>query len=355
MLEEKEILELQAIKEKMARGELIEMRLDFQNNIEDPPVSPQQLYSQACSGDAMTIQAWEKTWLENIRANKEKFGSFADRSIGKFFNSQSLKPVIIAGAGPSLKRNGDQLKDRHGVTLVSCLHNFHYFEDRDIDCDFYVTLDAGRITVEEVAEGGSHDAEWYWERTKGKKLLAYIGTHPELLSKWRGEIYFYNSPVPNEAFMAELNKIESFNCYVSSGGNVLGACLYIAKGYLGGNPIAFVGADFAFSYTHKFHAWDSKYDKNLGMVIKACDVFGNKVLTWQSYANFKSWFDQVACTVPGIWINCTEGGTLGSYPEGNISAIKQMRLSYFFDMYTMSRHIEKQAKEPATAEKKILF
>lgn len=355
MLEEKDIVELKALKEKLARGELVEMRLEFQNNIDSPPIPTKQLYAQACSGDTITIDAWQKTWLANTRANKQRFGSFAERSIGKFHNTQALKPVIIAGAGPSLKRNGEQLKDRAGITLVSCLHNFHYFEDRDIDVDFYVTLDAGPLTVEEVSEGGKHAPDWYWERSRGKKLLAFIGTHPDLLAKWQGEIYFFNSPVPNEAYMKELETIEPFHCYVSSGGNVLGACLYIAKGYLGGNPICFVGADFAFSYMHKFHAWDSKYDEKLGMVLKQTDVFGNKVLTWQSYANFKAWFDQLACEVPGLWINCTEGGTLGSYPEGNIAAIKQMRLAAFFDMYTMTRHTEKQAREPETAERKILF
>jgi hypothetical protein len=355
MLNETEIAELLAIKEKLARNELVEMRLEYQNEILTPPMSPKEMYAQAASGDGATMNYWEKIWLEQIAENKKTFGSFKERSIGKFLNHFKYRPCIVAGAGPSLKKNGHLLKDRGEIGLISCLHNFHFFEDRDIDVDFYVTLDAGPVTVEEVSEGGKFNPEWYWERTKTKKLLAFIGTNPELLRKWQGEIYFYSAVVPSKSFMEKAYEIERFNCCVSTGGNVLGAALYIAKGIMCANPIAFVGADFCFSYMHKFHAWDSKYDANLGQVIKMTDVYGNKVLSWQSYANFKAWFDQLALHVPGIWINCTEGGTLGAFPEGNMIQIKQMPLSYFYEMYNMSRHIEDQAHSPETAEMKVLF
>lgn len=347
--------DLLALKSKFDKGELVEMVLEFQNYIETPPVSTKQMYAQACSSDGVTIDAWRDIWIKQIKANHEKFGPFKDKSIGKIFNSNKNKPVIIAGSGPSLKRNGHLLKNRGEIVLVSCLHNFHFFEDQGIEPDYYVTLDAGPVTIEEVSEGGTHPAEHYWERTKGKKLLAYIGTHPDLLAKWQGEIYFYNCPVPDLAFSTAIEQIENFATYVGTGGNVLGACLYIAKGYLGSNPIAFVGADFCFSYTKKFHGWDSKYDASLGLVLKTCDIYGNKVLTWQSYNNFKCWFDQICIEVPGIWINCTEGGTLGAFYDGNIMAIKQMKLAQFLDMYEMSRHLKTQAENPSAGDKTLLF
>ena len=88
---------------------------------------------------------------------------------------------MLAGSGPSLVYNGEKLKNRGDMPLISCLHNFHFFEDRDIKVDFYVTLDAGPITITEVSEGGKHDADWYWERTKDCTLVAFIGTHPDLI------------------------------------------------------------------------------------------------------------------------------------------------------------------------------
>jgi hypothetical protein len=332
-----------------------EIILEYQNYIEAPPVPAESLWGQACSSDKVTIDSWRAQWISQIKANHKRFGSFAEHSIGKLFGTQTLKPVIIAGAGPSLKVNGPELKNRGEIALVSCLHNFHFLEDQGTPADLYVTLDAGEVTVEEVSEGGKRTEEEYWALTKDRKLAAFIGTHPKLLEKWQGEIYFFNAPVPDESYMKEVAELEAFNTYVSTGGNVLGACLYIAKGIFGGNPIAFIGADFAFGYDKKFHAWDSKYDQKLGYVLKACDVYGNKVLTWQSYANFKAWFDYIAVQVPGLYINCTEGGTFGAYADGNIMAVKQMELSGFLRMYRMHEELRNQCENPKTEERKLLF
>lgn len=343
------------LKAKFDRGELVEMKLRFQNYIETAPVTSAQLHAQAASSDGPTIAAWRDTWIRNIQTNYKKYGGFAEHSIGKLFNANKYRPAIIAGSGPSLKKNGHLLKDRGDIPLVSCLHNFHFFEDQGIHVDYYVTLDAGPVTVEEVSEGGAHEPSWYWERTRGKKLIAFIGTHPELLEKWQGEVFFFTCPLGDKTFNDAMLEMAPFEVYLGTGGNVLGACLYFAKGWLGSNPIAFTGADFAFSYMNKFHGWDSKYDAHLGQVIKCMDIYGNKVLSWQSYNNFKAWFDQVCMDVPGIWINCSEGGTLGAYFEGNIMAIKQMTLASFLDMYEMSRHLLPQAQSASSGSKAILF
>jgi hypothetical protein len=332
-----------------------EIILEYQNYIETPPMAPSQMYGQACSSDGVTIDSWRDKWLDNIRANKAKYGEFKPMGIGQLFGRYRHQPCVVAGSGPSLKYNGPLLANRDGIPLVSCLHNFHYLEDVGASPEFYVTLDAGEVTVEEVYEGGKMPPEYYWERTKDRTLLAYIGTHPKLLEKWQGKVYFFNAPVPDPAFLQKCDDIEPFHTYIGNGGNVLGACLYIAKAIFGGNPIAFVGADFCFSYDKKFHAWDSKYDAKLGRVLKAVDVFGNKVLTWQSYFNFKNWFDYIALTVPGIYINCSEGGTLGAYPDGNLMAIQQMELKRFIDMYRMFEEMRDQCENPETQERKLLF
>lgn len=333
----------------------VEIELEYQNYLEAPPVPSQALYGQACANDEVTVNAWRDVWLKNIKENHAKYGPFKNKGIGKFFGIAKNKPVIVAGSGPSLKYNGPMLKNRKDILLVSCLHNFHFLEDQGANPDFYVSLDAGEVTVEEVYEGGTKTPEEYWELTRHRKLLAFIGTSPRLLEKWKGEVYFFNAPIPDAAFIQSVSAVEPFHTCVSTGGNVLGAALYIAKGIFGANPIAFVGADFSFSYDKKFHGWESKYDKNLGMVLKAVDVFGNKVLTWQSYYNFKAWFDWVSLKVPGIYINCTEGGCMGSYAEGNLMSIKQMSLESLFRMYELHEELRAQCENPELNDRKILF
>lgn len=332
-----------------------EVALELINYIERTPVSPEQLMQNASQADAGTIASFRAIWVKNISDNKKRYGSFAERGIGKLLNTLQYQPAIVAGAGPSLKRNAHELKDRRGIKLISCLHNFHYLEDLECPADYYVTLDAGEITIEEVSEGGSKSPEEYWAITKGRTLLAYIGTSPRLLEKWQGEILFFNCPMPHPEVDAEIDAIERFTTYVSSGGNVLGACLYIAKVIMGANPIAFVGADFSFSYDKKFHGWASKYDKTLGQVIRLTDIYGQKVYTWGSYHGFKCFFDWVAEKIPGIYINCTEGGTFGAYPEGNIMSVIQCRLDEFLYMYHMNDAIKEGCSSPTTAPKLFLY
>jgi len=332
-----------------------EVTLEFQQYINQPPASPTDLYKQACSNDDVTIDTWLKTWVGNIKTNREKFGSFKDRGVGKLFGSNELKPAIVAGSGPSLAYNSDQLKDRNGIPLISCLHNFHHFVDKDIPVDYWVSLDAGDVTLEEIWEGGKNTPDFYREKTKDQKLVCFIGSSPKLLDYWGGEVYFFNAPVPSDEYRKQCDEIEPFYTYLSTGGNVLGAAVYFAKGVLGANPIAFVGADFCFSYEKKFHGWDSKYDKNVGKVLKVFDIFGMPVFSWQSYLNFKCFFEYVAMKVPGLYVNCSEGGTLGAHLEGNIRHITQMELQEFLNMYRMHRLIEGQCKQPEILEQKILY
>ena len=332
-----------------------EIWCEYQNYIDQPPVQPRTLFTEACQSDEITINSWRKTWEANVRTNNEKFGPFASKSLGELFGKAHQKPVIIAGAGPSLKNAKDSLKDRQDITLVSCLHNFHFLEDNGTPADFYVTLDAGEVTIEEVSEGGQKSSDEYWSITRDRTLLAYIGTSPRLLEKWQGKVLFFSAPVPDQDFMKFCDDIEVFNVYVSNGGNVLGACLYIAKAFLGASSIAFIGADFCFSYDKKFHAWNSKYDAKLGNVLRVKDVFGNSVFTWKSYHNFKGWFEWVSMTVPGAYYNCSEGGTLGAYLEGNIRSIIQLPLKDYIRQMTMYKEIEAQCLDPKISERKLLF
>lgn len=332
-----------------------EILLEYQNLIEAPPVSPGVLYRNACSNDDATINYWQHIWLGNITANKSRFGSFAERSISQEFKKYQYQPVIIAGAGPSLKVNAHELHNRGSIPLVSCLHNFHYFEDLGVAPDYYVTLDAGPVTIEEVSEGGKRTPDEYWELTKDRTLIAFIATDPRLLEKWQGKILFFNSPLPNLGLIQKFDEIERFNALMSTGGNVLGACLYFGKAILGASEIIFIGADFCFGYDNKFHAWDSKYDKNMGLTIPCTDIYGIKRKTWQSYYNFKGYFDSIPLRLPGIYYNCTEGGCLGAYPEGNIAAFKYLDLKDCLKILNMNQDIAETLKNPESGSKTILY
>jgi hypothetical protein len=254
--------------------------------------------------------------------------------------------VIIAGSGPSLKKNAHLLKDRPAeVKLVSCLHNFGYFTDLGVKVDYWMNLDAGEITVPEMGQGGKESPEYYWDKSKDEVLVTVPQCFPPLLDKWKGKKQFFTTIIPDARVMEEyVSTCDGYKVFYNVGGNALGACLYHARAILGGNPIVFVGADFAFGYNKKFHPFDSPYDAQYSGLMPCPDIYGNRVYTWQSYYNFKCWFEFIAMggsgNNPGMFINCTEGGILGSYPEGNIMQIQQMPLSVFMAMCSMHKHLD---------------
>lgn len=337
--------------------------LEYQPLIHELPVKPQSMRNRATSNDDSTVSHWRETWLANIKANKARFGEFADHSVGELYKAHEHKPCIVAGSGPSLKLNAEALKDRGSIPLVSCLHNFHYFEDLGVKPEAYVSLDCQKVVLEEVSEGGSKSEDEYWEATADHTLVAYIGSDPELLERWRGKVYLFTAPLPDSKLNQEIDEIEYFNAGFSSGGNVLGSCVYLARAVYGCYHTIYVGADFSFGYpdlstgeaVHRFHSWQSKYDEKMGKTVRVTDIFGNKVHTWPSYYNFKNFFDWLACHVPGEYWNCTEGGCLGAYPQGNISAFKYLPLKDALKQIKMHDEVGPGWLDPKCETRKILY
>lgn len=307
----------------------VEIDLVYQNIIEGPPEREGDLHQRSCTADETTINHWREIWLKNYKATNDKFGDFNAHSIGKLYRSNQYKPAIVCGSGPSLKHSIAALKENakavNPVLTISCLHNFGYFEDEGFHADYYLSVDSGKIVLDDLDEGRKDAKGSYWEKTKGKKLLACVLSDPELFEKWQGEIFLFNCLIPDEKMRADFDQIQRFAHYVSTGGNALGACFYVAKAIMGSDPVHFVGADFCFDHNNTFHSYKTHYD-SLGAYMLWTDVFGNKRKTWASYLNFKFWFDWVACNIPGRYINCSEG-LLGSYLEGNIKQFSYMPLS----------------------------
>lgn len=339
----------------------LEFDLELLPYLQASPMTPAQCQQQAVSNDAATIENWRETWIGNTKKNHEKHGPFKDSHVGQLFGILNQKPCIVLGSGPSLQNSIEALKTNKDIYVISCLHNFHYLVDNEIKVDLWVSLDAGPVTIEEISEGGKHDHEFYVEKTKDQKLALYVASDPGLVESWKGEKYWYSCGIPDDHIRNEIEAIEKFQVYVSNGGNVLGACMYIARGFMGANPICYAGADFAFGYKKNFHSWESKYDGKLGQYLLAHDIYGLPVKTWSSYRNFKLWFEGVSQRCPGLWINATEGGTLGSYHNGLIPSIKQMTMKDFLLMYTIHEELRYMCENPDNATEpgmklpKVLF
>lgn len=313
----------------------VPMILSFQPYVTQAPVNKDQQWDQACSADKTTSDAWRDTWLDHIKRNISENDADA-RTVGEMYGDYAYLPALCVASGPSIKKNFQHIKKvPEKIPVISCLHSFHKFVDTQTRCNAFVTLDAGDIVLKELSEGGEKPSQYYWDATKDYTLVSGLVTPPELIRRWKGEIRFFNATIPDDDFMDQLPKITKNQWVYSVGGNTFGAAMYHAAWVWGCRELALVGADYAFDYMHKFHAWDTDYDTQFQGLVPCTDVYGNRVYSWPSYQNFRAWTEfqcQGAYANHHIRIvNCTEGGTLGAYPHGNVMWIEQKTLLDWID------------------------
>lgn len=336
--------------------------LALQPYIPGPPKSKDELQKTYSASDEITVKTWWDEWVRNKVSNFKNYKPLENQTMLDY-GKWAYKPCIIAGSGPSLKKNAHHLKDREGIGLVSTLHNFGFFEEQGITADYYLNLDAGDITISEAAEGFKDiyeamkplsqfnkiaylDSINFWERTKDKTLVTALHCNPELHKRWQGRVLWFDTALKgiNEEVAKQATEMNDWNLIYQTGGNTLGACLYHARAILGASPIAFIGADFSFK-DKKFHSWDSPYDAQCQGTIPCIDIYGQKQETWPSYYGFKTWFEFIACgglgNTPHSMVNCTEGGILGAFPEGNIMQIRQRSLLEFLREYNLHKVMPK--------------
>lgn len=349
---------IKEMQEKMKS--MVPMKLMFQGYIDSPPVAPESMYQASTKNDAVTIKHWYGTWLKHVKMNEESH-KMAEHSAMSEHGKYKYRPGIIAGSGPSLKKNVDVLAKAKPdeIPLTSCLHNYSFFMDRGVKTEYWMNLDAGPITIDEFSQGGKQSEQYYWDSTKDQTLIACSVSHPELIKRWQGKILWFASPVPSDQYQKEFDKLTSLDLYYNVGGNALGACLYHTRAVLGCMPIVFVGADFSFDYMHKFHSYDTPYDEQFKGIVPMTDVFGNRVFTWPSYAGFANWF--MFQSMGGVgkhpiqFINCTEGGILGSFPQGNIRQIQQLALADFLHGIKHFNKLPEVKKNRSQGQPQLLF
>lgn len=334
----------------------ISIDLNYQPEIPEAPVP--DLYQRACSGDGVTITHWRETWLKNYQATKDHFGTLTENTVGQLYGANRGKAAIVIGSGPSLKESLEELKrnqeSEHPLLTISCMHNKGLFNDEGIKPDYYITLDAGEIIFKDVYEGRKEPEEHYWDLSKDETVLAHVCTPTKFWDKWKGKAYLFNSIVPDRGIMDAYNKIERMSHNFSCGGNAAGAAMYAARVLMCSPTIIYVGMDFCFSYDNHWHSYPTEtYDK-VGQYVIHPDVFGIPRKTWNSYVNFKFFFDHIAKTVPGIWINASEG-LLGAYLGGNLKHYKYMTLKEAITMHKMADTLYLQTMKDGKEVEKTPF
>jgi len=271
-----------------------------------------------------TIHNLLPKWMDNLGESFEIVKSGKDIRDMPRFNEDDNKRALVIGAGPSLYRN-NHLK----ILADQGFDGIIFAADRVLkDCldvgvvpDYILTLDGS----EKILNYIDYDiVDQYSDRICA---IMCITTHPSVLKRWNGEIYFFSNSVdettvPNVGHMLHLlfKKTELFTAgHASSIG-------WSVAHTIGCREIGLIGLDLSYPadvpkketwyYDRYFKAFNGDIDK-IESIYKTYHhtvfgtdcyydpVFANYLLC--SLAHFKTAF-----SVGSNIVNCTEGGAIES-------------------------------------------
>lgn len=271
--------------------------------------------------NATTVTHLLPIWLENMYINFIK-DNVIIHNIEELIKSKHGQPGLIIAAGPSLHDNNNLkllhdsafYRDKKGI-IISTAHTLKDCLKYDVIPDYMVVLDESEIEADFVDIGN-----------KAKTITGiFVSTiHPEVLKRWQGEKYFFIGVIPDRT-IPNVQKVLTWllPCFTEfdAGSNCGTACWNIAR-YIGCNPIALLGLDFAFNIntpvqeTPYYAAFRRSYKSDEEMLKKAYRFHTHSFFGTNCYTD--SMFDEFMKTAVFLFkqtkkrknletINCSPG------------------------------------------------
>lgn len=270
-----------------------------------------------------------ETWVGNYFENLKHLPEYApiDALKGAFKGV----PLIIAGAGPSLKKNAGLLREAKGrAVIMAAITAYKPLLGFGVVPDFVVA--AEKVDLPEYFAYDENDM-------KTRLILGEV-SHPGMFTREVKEKFVFFSP--HMALSREHAGFFGSSFFPSMGGSVTTVALDIGV-MLGCSPIVFIGQDLCFgeSETHAkggvYVSQDVRFDRERGEVVieedyvtlkeKARSSFkllwlkgvdGRPVPSKYDWVTFHQWFENYMRSLrklsPGVKVvNATEGG---AYIEG---------------------------------------
>ncbi len=256
---------------------------------------------------ANTISFRVKSWIDNFMTNLPVVhGRYG---IASLLDTLQGVPVIIVGAGPTLDRNIKQMRGlEKKACIISCDSTLKALIENGIIPHIVLTTDS-KARVKDFIEGVDISEMCF---------VVDTFTHPDtanLLTEEAGRVYWYNTlPVNNCPFTGALNSWTGFIGNLGTGGCVATSAWWFATQMLGASPDILVGLPEAFYDPAEMYA--SAVTKTIETEpyttkpVRDIDIFGEPCWTFPALQSFAFWFQDIFMQLPGIHVNCSEGGIL---------------------------------------------
>lgn len=262
----------------------------------------------------MTLVNNAQITCRNIANN---IGSYASTtSIGMLERRFAGKPAVIVSAGPSLRRNIDQLSAaRDRVVVCAVQTTLKTLVDRGITPDFVTSLDYHEVSSQ------------YFEDVPGLEnvhLVAEPKATWHVLDKYPGPISILDNPFARLLIGDDLAP----RVALAPGATVAHLAFYLAQ-YMGCDPIIFIGQDLAYTgYVYyspgmEIHrSWQSEINRfntmetkewertaRMGtMLRRTVDAEGRKIYTDDLLFTYLEQFERDIANTSARVINASEGG-----------------------------------------------
>ena len=257
-----------------------------------------------------TIAYRQKQWVDNFTdnvANRVKGGY----GVISLLNTLKYIPCIIVGSGPTLDANIHLLKDlQNKACIISCDSSTKALLDHGVHPHLILSTDS-KGAVKEFFRGMD---------LKNFNFILDTFCHPEtaqLLIDEGAKIYWYNTlPVESCSFSEVLNQWTGYLGNLGTGGCVATTIWSFAVQHLGCDPTILVGLTEAYyDKTHQYAACVEKHNKSHidaygSEPMQVKDIYDRDCYTQPGFDSFRAWFEDAFLWVPGIFINCSEGGIL---------------------------------------------
>lgn len=293
----------------------------------DTVISNIKLYVSSRISDLLTRFEFEEKWIENIFKNLKHLATSSN--VSELFGKFSGCPGIIVSAGPSLKKNIDNLKKiKNKAVIVAVDTSLKILNKHNIEPHFVLTLDAQKYSLKHftgVKTGSTIliadivSCPSIMNIYNGKKI---ISTTSKYYQDGNGEIIRETTPM-----IDWIEKKGGTFGDIQSGGSVATSAFDLLLN-MGCNPIILMGQDLAYSgreyhcsgtyhnddWIPKTHRLSNLDTINQGIIrkrkIKYVNKFGNqgRVISDFVFDLYKSWFEDSAARVSATVINSTCGG-----------------------------------------------
>lgn len=248
-------------------------------------------------------------WSRNIISNEYKIRN--SKGVNWLFDKLKGVPTILVGAGPSLDKNIDLLKECKGkACIIACSSALKPMLAKDIVPDIVFVTDSKAKEMRLML-----DESDFYSKPDEMVLICDSFVHPSVHEDWKGELFFYNiRALESCPFTHSLIEFTGQIGQLGAGGSVTTIMLCFAYGGLKCEPIIFVGQDCAYYDAKKHHVSNTssgvadlskKYQP-----IETTDYLERKCFTNKALLSFCYWFEDFCLGNTGTFINASEGGIL---------------------------------------------